>query len=491
MIWAKMGSGKTALGLFFINHLLKHKASRGALIIGPLWVVQSVWEQEARMWRDLQKMQFALLHGSKAKISRLLCQPHDVWLCNYESLPKLAALCSELFLRHGIPLPFDTLIADEVPRLKSMRVLQGGMRANALRTFIGMFKYRVGLTGTPAPNGLEDLFGQYLALDGGYRLGTSFTTYRERWFRPTDYHGYRYEPTEAGARDIYNRIADITFQLSTSEENQLPVLAAPNDIVFELPQKARKLYNEMEKELYIEFFSTKRVNAFVEVEATTKAAMQNKCLQLCAGAVYPYSGQPDKWEPVHKVKLDILEDIITETGDTPLLVGYAYRHEAARIYERLGRRYSCAFPSSKMSKQQKNYVIQQWNEKKIKLLCGHPASMGHGLNLQRGSHIIVWLSLTRSLELYAQLIARLHRQGQEHPVEIHRILADDTFETGVVVEALARKEYVEQQLQEEVRKLRMRGASDSQVMQYQTTHFINEEVILETTASEYLRRKYG
>jgi SNF2 family DNA or RNA helicase len=296
------------------------------------------------------------------------------------------------------------------------------------RKMVDQFKYRVGLTGTPASNGYLDLHGQFLAVDGGERLGQYVTGYRDAYFQ-SDYMGWSYKPTDLGKQYIESKISDITLKMDAKDYLDLPAVKV-TDLMVDLPDAARRAYIEMEKKMFAELDSGAAIEVF------SQNSISNKLLQFCNGSPFLNSGT-DEYESLHDAKLDALEDVLEEAGGSPVLCSYTYKPDAERIMKRF-KKYKPVNLTQVKSKDT-GKVIDDWNSGKIKLLVGHPASTSHGLDgLQQSGHIIVWFGCNWSLELYEQLNARIDRQGQQKAVSIIRILCADTVDLAVA-DALERK----------------------------------------------------
>ena len=446
MVWQGMGEGKTVTTLTAQHHLQQHGASRGALIVAPLLVAQMVWPFEAWNWDHLQDTRVVLVRGTQTQMVGQLRTRSGFFVTNYENLSKVLKICYAHFTDMGRPLPFDTIIFDEITRLKSARLRGGSVRARAFLAMSDYLPHRVGLTGTPAPNGLVDLFGQYLVIDDGQRLGTVEDAYHSRWFKEDPSNSFKKVPTETGRERIYQQVADITFQTQPHERPKLPPLVT-RDVVIDLPPTARKHYEAMEKV----FFS--QLDSGVDIEAPTKAAAMNKCLQIASGAAY-YDPDSPKWEHIHDVKLDMLDDIITWANGRPILLARWFADtEAGRIQDRFGRK--VFHLQGGLTLNRIRQINAAWTAGEIPVLMGHPASIGHGLNLQ-SHNLIVWYSLCWSNELYNQFIARELRQGQKHPrVDMIRIMARDTLDYAQD-EALSTKDKTERDLKDSVRAYRNR-----------------------------------
>lgn len=427
MLWLDMGLGKTATSLTAIAHLIDTFEIRAALVIAPLRVVQMVWKQEGAVWDHLQHLNFSLIHGDPMTRVRALRREADVYLVNYENIPWLVNELNNVYLSQGRPLPFDMIIFDEITKTKSARVREGSKRMEPLlQDVLPHIDRRVGLTGTPLPNGYMDLFGQYLVLDDGQRLGTLITEYRDRWFEK--YTQYKIDVTETGRRDIHTLISDITLQMDKHDYLELPPvmggLDEPLEIVVDMPPKARKQYEILEKKMFLELDSGANIEVF------NSAGLSNKCLQFANGAVY--TGEPGEgiWESVHDAKLDALEELVDSAG-TPILLSYNFKHDVAKIMERLGDK---AFHlNRKVNKHEANIIGQRFNNGEIPVLIGHPGSIGHGLNFQYGCHTEAFYGLPWSLEMYEQFYARvMERQGQTRPGMVHFIMARDTLDYAVL-----------------------------------------------------------
>jgi len=443
-LWLFMGAGKTVVTLTTIAHLIKHGAIRAALVCAPLRVAQSVWAQEAQKWEHLRHLRFSLIHGG-GPIDRMraLTRPADVYLINYEGIVWLAAQLRHYYVGRGTLLPFDMLVLDESSRMKNVDTKRmEAFLGEGTDSLLPYFTYRTGLTGTPASNGLEDLFGQFLVVDNGERLGTSLNSYLSTHFTAEGYGGYKHQVTPNGERFIHERVSDIVLEMNQDEYNRLPDMIV-NDIYVDLKPEHRVQYEQLERDLFTE------LDNGVELEVLNEAAKTNKCLQYSNGAAYTNT-ETREWHPVHDAKLDALEDILEEAGGEPVLVAYNYRPDAARIMKR--------FPYAKnitgMSGAEFTQTLSDWKAGKVRLLLGHPASMGHGVDgLQDRGNILVWFGLNWSLELYLQFNARLQRQGQGRPVVCHRILTNDTLDDAVKV-ALAVKDTIQTDLRAAVDQYR-------------------------------------
>lgn len=430
MLWLGMGLGKSAITLTTISHLIKHGVIRSALILGPLRVVQSVWEQESKKWSHTNHLIFSHITGNPDRRMSSLFKPADVYLTNYENLPWLSAQLSAYFINNGQPLPFDMLVSDEISKMKN----PASSRMEALLPLLDQFTYRTGLTGTPAAQSYLDLFGQFLVVDSGKRLGTMFDSYKNAYFKSSGYKGYSYELTEGGKEIIHDAIHDITVEMATEDYLKMPDFIV-YDIHAQMPDAARKKYDKMENELFVE------LDDGVQVDVTSEVGKITKLLQMSSGSVI-IDTETREWRKLHDAKLDVLDDILEEAAGNPILLAYNFRSEAERIL----KKFKYAIDITTLKGSEFNTVLKDFAAGRIRLLIGHPASVSRGIDsLQHGSNILVYFSLPWSLELYLQMNARLHRQGQTKPVTCYRIICPDTFDV-VVSERLAMKDQTQKSL---------------------------------------------
>jgi len=443
MLWLQMGLGKTPITLTVIVDRMRAGQVQKTLIFGPLRVVQSVWNRECQKWSHTKHLRCSILTGTKEQRTRALFADADIFLCNYENMNWLAETLKHYYLDQNRPIPFQMAVYDEVSKLKnstSVRMAGGKIdrkdkwgatyeiKKYGWRRFLNEFQYRVGLTGTPAPNGYLDLHGQFLAVDGGKRLGEYKTHYQDSYFIK-GYNGWGYEPTEEGKRWIEYHIRDITKKMDAKDYLDLKGSKITN-LMVDLPPKARKAYQEVEKEMFT------RLDSGSEIELFNKASVSNKCLQFCNGT--PYVGDSRKeWEVLHDAKLDALDDVLEEAAGRPVLCSYTFKSDAERIMQRFKKLRPVNLTKEPSRKTQE--IIDRWNRGEIKLLVGHPASMGHGIDgLQENGSILVWFGVNWSLELWEQMNGRLDRQGQTQVVSIIRILCRDTIDLAVA-DAIERK----------------------------------------------------
>lgn len=407
-LWMPMGGGKTITTLTHLVEADLLAPAFPALVLGPKRVIQSTWPDEVAKWQHTQHLRVSVLTGDKRARAAALRVPADLYCMAYDNLEWLVE-------EVGADWPFVTVVADELTRLKSYRVRQGGRRAGALgkvaHTKVERF---IGLTGTPSPNGIKDLWGQTWFIDRGERLGKTFSAFEARWFYK-GYDGYSLVPRDHAQAEVMQRISDIYLTVKS-----LPVdapLVVPIEV--DLPKKVREAYDRVEKDL----FATLERDGIgkLEIEATNAAVRLGKCLQIASGAVFDEDGV---WHELHSAKLDALESIIEEANGAPVLVSYAYTHEAERILKR--------FKQARMLDDNQQ-TLKDWNAGRIPVLLAHPASAGHGLNMQDGGNILVFFGMTFNLEHYMQIIERIgplrqKQSGHDRPVYLYHIIARDTFD---------------------------------------------------------------
>lgn len=425
-LFLEMGLGKTVSTLTAIEQLRYDRFEIGkVLLIAPKRVVQDTWPDEIDKWAHVNHLKMSVVLGTPKQRREALATQADIYAINRENV---VWLVEEL----GKDWPFDTLIIDELSSFKSSK----SKRFRALRKVRPYFKRVIGLTGTPAPKGLYDLWSQLYLLDSGERLGKTLTSYQNAYFRPgrvdpARHIVYEWVPRGQEAEEaIYDKIGDICLSMKTVDYLTLPD-RIDNVVQIELPPKERKLYEKLEKEQLLEFDDQ-------DVIADNAAALTNKLLQLSNGAIYDEDGGVVH---VHDRKTDELKEIVEEMQGQPVLVFYSFRHDLDRLKK--------AFP--KAEELDKPDSVKRWNAGEIPMLLAHPASAGHGLNLQHGGQVIVWYGLTWSLELYQQANARLHRQGQKSSVIIHHLLTKDSIDERVL-KSLQDKEMTQEALFEAIKE---------------------------------------
>lgn len=413
-----MGLGKTVTTLTAIDKLIHQDlAVDRVLVIGPKKVVEETWATEIQKWDHLRHLRISVVLGTERQRIEALRTPADIYAINRENVAWLVGYC-------GGGFPFDMLVIDELSSFKNA----ASIRFKALRTVRPKIKRVTGLTGTPAPNGLIDLWPQLYLLDQGERLGKTLTGYRNQFFVPGRRNGhvvFDYKlRSQAGEKEIYERIGDICISMKAEDYLQLPKRIDRNKEIH-LPDSVMKKYLDFERELVLSLDDTK------DISAVNAAALTNKLRQFANGAVY----DADKsWHEVHTEKLEALAEDMEAANGENVLVFYQYQHDLERILKH--------FKAYKPVLLKGAEQIRDWNAGKIQMLLAHPASAGHGLNLQQGGHLIEWFGVDWALELYEQAVARLDRQGQTKPVINSRIIAKGTIDEDIL-ESLAGKATVQ------------------------------------------------
>lgn len=405
-VFLDMGLGKTVSTLTAVDKLIfDHLDVRNALVIGTKRVAEEVWDAEVEEWEHVNHLRVSKIVGTPRQRKAALAKKADIYTIGRDNV---AWLCGQY---GGLKLPFDMLVIDESSSFKN----QNSVRFKALRKVAPSFKRVVILTGTPAPNGLLDLWPQIYLLDRGERLGKTITYYRDEFFI-RNRSGYGYKLRESSEERIHNRLKDICISMKATDYLDMPELVE-NVVTLKLSQDLKAKYKEFERERILEV-----LEGDGEITAPSAAALCNKLLQFANGAVYDDERNVHE---IHDMKLDAIEEIIESSEGKPVLVAYAYQHDRDRLLKRL-KKY-------KPVQLKTGQHIRDWNAGKIRVLITHPASGGHGLNIQKGSNILVWFGLTWSLELYKQLVARLWRQGQrEKQVIIHVLAMAGTWDMKVI-----------------------------------------------------------
>lgn len=411
-VWAGMGAGKTVSTLTAATVLDLIEPALPLLVIAPLRVAVSTWPDEVAKWAHLSHLRVSVIAGSAAERRRALATPADVYTINYENLTWLAEQCDDAW-------PFSMVVADESTKLKGFRLRQGTQRAKALARYAHRTPRWVNLTGTCSPNGIQDLWGQQWFVDQGQRLGRTWSAFTDRWFKQHP-SGFGITPLPFAQAEVSDRLRDCCITITAADYLDLPPLVE-NTLHVDLPAEARRLYDEMERSMFAEI-------AGHEVEAFGAAARTNKCLQLAAGAVYV--DDQGTWEAVHDAKLEALESVVEEAAGSPVLVAYQFRADLARILERFGKR------ARQLDRDPQ--TLRDWNAGRIPVLCAHPASAGHGLNLQAGGNILAYFTSGWNLEEDQQILERIGptRQAQaglNREVYVHRIVARDTVDELVAI----------------------------------------------------------
>jgi SNF2 family DNA or RNA helicase len=414
------GLGKTSIVLAAFDIRLQKKLARKLLVISPLRPCYLVWPAEIAKWKDFNHLRYSIIHGRRKE--EALHADADIYIINPEGLDWLL---KNVDLRAWRSLGFTDLAVDELTRFKHSK----GKRFKLLKKVLHTFQVRWGLTGTPAPNGLQDLFGQVYVLDEGNALGRYITHYRMNYFFNPDGNGWKWVPRAGAPELIYERLKNLCIRMRAEDYlKDLPQII-PNKIMLELPEKVRQLYDQME-DLMIAKLEEKLV------VASNAAAASTKLRQICNGAVYVdddmasivHGSRGRKVLHVHDVKLEAVDELLEELQGTPLLLAYEFNHDLDRLLEHYGS--GTPFIGSGVSARQTKEIESAWNAGEIPLLLGHPASMGHGLNFQGGNACHVgWFSMFWDLELYDQFIRRVARQGNKAPrVFVHHFMMKDTVD---------------------------------------------------------------
>lgn len=413
------GLGKTITTLTAIDELMYDRFEiHKVLIIAPLRVAMTTWTDEAKKWEHLGDLRISKVLGSVSEREKALMTDADIYIINRENVEWLV-------MNHTFD--FDMVVIDELSSFKS----HTSKRFRALRKVRPKVKRIVGLTGTPAPNSLMDLWGQINILDMGERLGRFITHYRSEYFRPDKRNGaivYSYKPLPDSEERIYDKISDICISMKAVDYLKMPE-RIDNIVEVSMNEKEMAQYEKLKTQMLLPF-------ADGDIDAVNAASLSNKLMQMANGAVYDEFGAV---KDIHTRKLDALEDLIEAANGKPVLVFYNFKHDKDRIV----KRFSVREISTEAD-------IRDWNNGKIQIAIAHPASTGHGLNLQNGGNTIVWFGLTWSLELYQQANARLYRQGQKDTVVIHHIATKGTIDENVMT-ALKTKDVGQSALMDAVR----------------------------------------
>lgn len=413
LFWG-MGTGKTVTTLTAIDLLLYDYLEPGpVLVIAPKRVAENTWSKEADKWEHLRHLRVSKVMGS-AKQRRLALETKaDLYVINRENVVWLVDYCLKFN-----DWPFPIVIIDELSSFKSAQA----KRFKALRRVRGRIRRIIGLTGTPRPNGLEDLWPEVYLLDQGERLGRTLTQFRQRYLVPDKMNGhvvYSYRPREGAEAQVYERLSDIALSIKKEDVLRLPGQVY-EDVVLTPPPALLKRYKKFERDMVLEC-----LDAEGDIIAGSQAALTNKLLQFANGAIYDMDGQAHE---LHTVKLEALEELIEAAGGESVLVLYAYKHDAERIKQRIDCR-----------ELDKPEDMDAWNRGEIPVALAHPASCSHGLNLQDGGHIIVWFGLSWNWEYYAQANERLNRPGQKHVCRVYHLVLEGTHDERVLA-AMKRKE---------------------------------------------------
>ena len=425
----EMGLGKSVITLTAIYELMLNRFEvNKVLVIAPLRVARDTWPSEIEKWEHLKGLTYSVVIGTEAERLRALRTPAHVYLINRENI-------DWLITKSGTPFDFDMVVIDELSSFKSY----SAKRFKSLLKVRPRVKRIVGLTGTPSGNGLMDLWAEFRVLDMGERLGRYITHYRNRFFVPDKRNQqmvFSYKPIPGAEDEIYRRISDITISMKSGDYLKMPECII-NEVPVTLSDEEWSIYDDFREDMVVALKDD-------EIDAVNAASLSGKLLQMANGAVY---NEEKEVLHIHDRKLDALEDLIEGANGKPVLIAYWFNHDLERIKNRF------AIREIKTSKD-----IRDWNNGEIPIAVIHPASAGHGLNIQFGGSTIIWFGLTWSLELYQQTNARLWRQGQNNTVIIHHIIAKNTIDEDVM-KALRKKEKVQSALIDSV-KARIGGDRD-------------------------------
>ena len=415
-VFLECGLGKSVITLTAIKNLMARGEVSRVLVVAPLRVGKTTWPEEIGKWDHLAGLTYAVAIGSVAERLSAVKAKADITIINRENVEWLID-------KSGMPFDYDMLVIDELSSFKSFKA----KRFKALLKVRPQITRVVGLTGTPSSNGLMDLWAEFRLLDLGERLGRYITRYRLAYFTPDKRNAqvvFSYKPLPGAEERIYDKIDDITISMRASDYLKLPSLVM-NTVVVEMGEKEKDIYDNLCDDMVVSLGDN-------EIDAVNAASLSNKLLQMANGAVY---GEEQRVHRIHDEKLNALEDLIESANGKPVLVAYWFKHDLARI--------KAKFPFVREIKTDAD--IRAWNRGEIEVGVIHPASAGHGLNLQTGGSTLIWFGLTWSLELYQQTNARLYRQGQKNTVVIHHIVTKGTIDERVL-KALEKKEKTQNSL---------------------------------------------
>lgn len=429
-LFLDMGLGKTVATLTALQQLKEdYFEIDKTLVIAPKSVARNTWTGESHKWDHLRDLKISVIMGTPAQRRKAIEAEADIYVVNRDNVKWLVDYCDLELVRW----PFDSVVIDESSSFKNPQ----SRRFKALRRMRWLIHRIVLLTGTPSPNGLMDLWSQIELLDYGKRLGRTLTMYRQEYFRPGRHNGhvvYEWIPRPGAREKITEAISDICLSMQASDYLEMPDLIQAGTTIA-LSDQEQKAYLEFEKEQLLQVDEA-------EIEAVTAAALTNKLLQFTGGAVYD---SDHDWHPTGQSKMEALSDIL-EATEEPVLVFYAYQHEKERILANFGNYQPETFNGEPE-------ILKKWNNREIRLLLCHPASVAYGLNMQEGGRTIIWYTPTWNLELYQQANARLYRQGQDRPVLLYHIVATGTMDERVM-EALSGKGDCQSALLKRIRELR-------------------------------------
>ncbi len=422
-LWLDPGLGKTSIMLQAVKTLRAAGAIKRTLVIAPLRPAYGVWPKEITKWSNFEDLTISVLHGgSKDKLFKDSSMIHVV---NFDGLQWL----STQIARKGGEFPYDLLIVDEISYLKNTRT----QRYKILNLMLDKFKRRFGLTGSPAPNSLLDIFGPQLVIDRGATFGRFVTHFKSKYFYPTGFGGYEWKLQQGAEDQIYAALGGKVMRMSAEDYLDMPPFLI-NPVVVELPPEARKVYDDMERSLVANI-------ADGTITASTAAVGMMKCHQVCNGGVY-LDGVERDVQHLHDAKTEAALEIVEENNGKPVMIAFHFAHDLARL--------KTAFPRARVIGtgvvgKELDDIIDKWNAGEIPVLLCHPQSAGHGLNMQDGGATIVWYSNTYSFEIFDQFNRRIYRQGQSQSVVVHQLIARDTVDEAII-STLGRKDKTQKSL---------------------------------------------
>ena len=417
-LWLDPGLGKTSITLQALKILRAAKAINKVLILAPLRPTYAVWPEEISKWDNFNDLTISILHGQNKDHRH--GDKSFIHVINFEGLQWLAKK------NH---FPYDALIVDEISYLKNTRT----ERFKALSPMLNNFKRRFGLTGSPAPNSLMDVFGPQLVIDRGATFGKYITHFRTAYFHPTGYGGYEWALKVNADKEIYEKLANKVLRMKAEDYLDMPELIT-NKVHITLPAKIKVMYKQLEDKLLLDINENK-------VTASTAAVAVGKCQQIANGAIY-LDGEDKDIQILHDEKINAVLELIEGMNGKPCLIGYHFRHDLIRLQKAFP---NAPFIGSGITGKEMQIIIDDWNAGKHPVLLAHPQSAGHGLNLQGSGHAVIWFSNTWSLEIYEQFIRRLWRQGQRNNIIVHQVIAKDTIDEAIVA-ATSRKDKSQQAL---------------------------------------------
>lgn len=428
-LWLDPGLGKTSIMLQALKVLKTQGLVNRVLIVAPLRPLYSVWPREIEKWDNFEGLTIDVLHGPKK--DSVLKKPKQAFIhaINFEGLQWL----SNRMRVNG--LKYDMLIIDEISYMKNTRTI----RFKTMRDLVKHIPRRFGLTGSPAPNSLLDVFGPQLLIDLGATFTQYITRFRTEYFMQVGYGGFEWRLKPNGEKAIYSKLANKVLRMSAVEHLDLPEMIV-NDVRIAMPEGAYKVYKDVEDDLFTLLDSS-------TVTAANAAVAVMKCQQIANGAIY-VDGTDKLHTTLHDAKLEVCQELVQELEGQPCIIGYHYGHDLARLQK--------AFPEapvigSGVTDKKLNDIVDQWNLGKIPVLLAHPQSAGHGLNLQGAGHAVIWFSNTWSLEIYEQFIRRLWRQGQKNSIVVHRLIMEKTVDEAII-KAIDRKDNTQQALLKSVKE---------------------------------------